>query len=79
MIGNGKSDSGDFIKSISDVTNAVPNELNPSYYKLYELDAKLPDDWNLWISIQNKGMVSNSLIGTVMIDLEDRLLGEKKL
>ncbi len=44
MIGNGKSDSGDFIKSITDVTNAVSNDLNPSYYKLYELDAKLPED-----------------------------------
>ena len=42
---------------------------------MYELDAELPKDWKLVLNIKNKGIVDN-IIGSVEIDLEDRLLGE---
>lgn len=42
---------------------------------MYELDAELPSDWKMSINICDKGIL-DGLIGTVEIDLEDRVLGE---
>lgn len=49
--------------------------MNPKFFRIYELDAKFPEDWKLEISIWNRAMVSfaDSLIGTTIIDLENRL------
>ncbi len=44
IIGDGKTTS-DFVKKVSDSFISVPNELNPSFFKIFELDAKIPDDW----------------------------------
>lgn len=49
------------------------------FLRTYELDGFLPQDWQLQIRVMNKGTISNSLIGEMEIDLEDRLMGEPKL
>lgn len=43
---------------------------------MYELDACLPEDWNLVVQIMSKGAAVDSLIGQFQIDLEDRVLGK---
>lgn len=53
----------------------MENTLFPGFYRIYELDAELPRDWKLTLNIKNKGMIDN-VIGSVEIDMEDRLLGE---
>ena len=60
--------------------NFVPNTLNPDYFKYFELDADLPIDWKLTINIMSKNNTgSDTLIGTTIIDLEDRYLGEFRI
>jgi hypothetical protein len=59
----------------------VPNSLNPSFYKYYELDTDLPKDWKLKINVRSEaeGMISSdTLIGSTIIDLEDRYLGDSR-
>ena len=53
--------------------------MNPGFYKIYELDAQLPDEWRLELRIMNKGLMGKNLIGSFALDLEDRILGEKYL
>ena len=65
------------IKYINDRLNFVPNTLNPDFFKYFELDADLPQDWKLTINILSKNNTgSDTLIGSTVIDLEDRYLGE---
>lgn len=45
---------------------------------MYELDAELPKDWKMTLNIKNKGIM-DSIIGSVEIDIEDRVVGEDKL
>ena len=45
---------------------------------MYELDAELPTDWKLVLHIKNKSMF-DSTIGSIQIDIEDRIVGEEKL
>ena len=69
------------IKYHDDVLNYVPNTLNPSYFKYFELDGDLPQDWKLTINVRTKkeGQIGKgSLIGSTTIDIEDRYIGEKK-
>ena len=56
----------------------VANSLSPDFYQMYELEADLPKDWKLTINVLSytKGSGSDSLIGSTVIDLEDRYLGE---
>jgi hypothetical protein len=67
-----------FTIRVSDITRFIENTLSPSFFRTYELDGSLPLDWNMELRVMNKGVMS-SLIGQVQIDLEDRLMGEKKL
>lgn len=62
-------------KYINDVASLVENTLNPSFFKFYELEADLPQDWRLEINIKSKG-TGESLIGSTVIDLENRYLGD---
>jgi hypothetical protein len=57
---------------------AAKNTLSPEFFSMHELDAHIPKDWKLTINIKDKGMF-DSLIGSVEIDLEDRLFGEPSL
>jgi hypothetical protein len=55
----------------------VPNTLSPDFFKFFEMDAELPQDWKLTINVWSKNDGgSDSLIGTTIIDLEDRYIGE---
>lgn len=77
-VGEPGADPGDFVKKVSDPDKYIPNTLNPTFLRSFELDAILPQDCFLHIRVLNKGMMSK-LIGAVKIDIEDRLMGEKKL
>lgn len=64
------------VKYINDVSSLIENTLNPNFFKFYELEADLPQDRRLEIAIKSKGTSSDSLIGSTIIDLENRYLGE---
>ncbi len=69
------------LKYIDDSLNFIPETLNPSFFKTFEMDGDLPQDWKLTINIRSKkegGLGSDSLIGSTVIDLEDRYLGDFK-
>jgi len=56
----------------------VKQNLNPNYFRAFELDATFPDDWELQIHIKDfKTFWKDALIGSTSIDLEDRIIGEK--
>lgn len=50
----------------------MDGDLNPNFLKIYELDAKLPEDWKLEVAIMDKRKVQDQLIGKTLIDLESR-------
>lgn len=58
---------------ISDRANYCPNETNPIFGKRFQFDTIIPRDHNLHISVYDKGRVNDDLIGSTIIDLEDRL------
>jgi hypothetical protein len=64
------------VKYINDVSSLVENTLNPNFFKFYEMEADLPQDWRLEISIKSKGTSSDSLVGSTVVDLENRYLGD---
>lgn len=77
-IGEGNRGNLDLIKHVSDADKFVENNLSPGFFRMYELDGELPRDWKMTLHIKNKGMM-DSIIGTVEIDIEDRVVGEEKL
>lgn len=77
QVGDGSTD--DLIKKMSDSDRYVPDTLSPMFLRVFELDGEVPTDWLLQIRVMNKGTISNDLIGSVEIDLEDRLFGEPSL
>lgn len=80
QLGDNHSESSDNrgLKYICDKQSFVPNSLSPDFFKYYELDADLPHDWKLTINVMSHtdGGVVDSLIGSTVIDIEDRHLGE---
>ena len=79
LVGSGKSESNDVIKSYADSNRAINQDLNPKYFRMYEMDPILPNDWNLEIRIWDKQLMSDALIGSAIIDIEDRLYGQPEL
>lgn len=77
-VGEPGADPGDYVKMVSDPDRFIENTLCPNFFRSFELDGLLPMDSFLHIRIMHKAML-NSLIGAVKIDIEDRLLGERKL
>ena len=59
---------------MSDSNKVVKEDLNPNYFRYYELDCEFPEYWQLDIKIINDGLAT-SLIGGVSFDLEDRYYG----
>lgn len=52
--------------------------LNPEFFKVYEMTARIPQDIKLIIKLWNKSFLfPDALIGSTEIDIEDRFLGEK--
>jgi hypothetical protein len=43
------------VKEYRDRNEAMDQNLNPKFFRIFELDAKFPDDWKLEISIWDKG------------------------
>ena len=65
------------IKRIEERDLAMANNLNPKFFRVYELDVFLPEEHQLEIKIMDKAYASyaDSLIGQTTIDLENRLYG----
>lgn len=64
-------------KKAKDDKSVVEQNLNPDYFKMYELDAFLPADWKLVFMIYNKGsVILDTLIGERAIDIEDRFFSD---
>lgn len=61
------------IKSINERDDAMMGNLNPQYFRYYELDAVFPDDWKLEVAIHDKGTFGDKVIGSTIINLENRL------
>lgn len=76
LVGDGRNKGLDELKQINDKTSVVPQNLNPNFFKAYELDAIFPEDWQLQIHLyDHKALWRDLLIGSTSIDLEDRLIG----
>jgi len=73
-IGDGKTNALRHVKYVDDRSDAFEGDLNPLILKVYELDAKLPNDWELEISFYDKASVqyADQLIGKTTIDIESR-------
>jgi len=54
-IGNGITNPANKIsKNFFDKESAIEGDLNPIFGKIYEIDAIMPDDWKLTVSLMNK-------------------------
>ena len=62
----------DITRELNEQDKYIERDLNPKFFRTYELDANFPDDWKLEVAIYDKGLFK-SLIGRTFIDLEDRL------
>lgn len=52
--------------------------MNPEYFRIYELSAKIPSDFNLQVTIWNQNAYSfDQIIGTTSLDIEDRFFGNE--
>ena len=61
------------IRMFDDKQSCKEGDLNPQYLTKYELDAQLPEDWKLELSIFHKrGGLYPLLIGSTIVDLENR-------
>ena len=67
------------MKKVSEPERFIENSLSPTFCRSFELDALLPLDCFMQLKIFHRGGIRNPLIGEVKIDIEDRLMGEKKL
>lgn len=77
-IGDGKNDINSGVsKSVTDANSCVLQNLNPDFFKNYELDGFLPADWRLKLFIYNKGgILGDKLIGEHECDVEDRFYND---
>ena len=74
-----QSNSGE-TKTIEDVEMRKKNDLSPRFFKLYELDALLPNDNIFRCTIKNfvGGISADPIIGSSGVDIEDRFWSNKK-
>jgi hypothetical protein len=62
-------------KEITDKDNYIPSQLNPLFGKVFEVDASLPFDRNLTVTVMDHDLLSaDDVIGSTTIDLENRSL-----
>ncbi|XP_070528249.1 otoferlin [Cardiocondyla obscurior] len=60
-------------KSISDRKNYIPNQLNPTFGRVFEIEASLPRDYMLEIQVWDyDAATADDLIGVTRIDIENR-------
>ncbi|CAG9335811.1 unnamed protein product [Blepharisma stoltei] len=73
IIGDHKDVDG---KYVNDTKPELKN-LNPEFFRSYEMEAEIPSDWKLQISIFNLNEYGfDNIIGSTIIDLEDRYFGD---
>lgn len=79
-VGKGENVENRGLKFINDSVSYVADTLSPNFYKYYELEADLPQDWLLTINVKSfkEGSIVHNLIGSTTIDLEDRYLGDSR-
>jgi hypothetical protein len=75
------SGGGNQTKSFKDEANWKPDNLSPSFFKPYDLDATLPDDNIFTCRIWNhqKKPLLHSVIGENVVDIEDRYWAQEKV
>ncbi|XP_024871101.1 otoferlin-like [Temnothorax curvispinosus] len=74
---SGKSDPYLCVKlgknSISDRKNYIPNQLNPTFGRVFEIEASFPQDYMLEIQVWDfDATTADDLIGVTRIDIENR-------
>ena len=74
QIGDGSQDKNSvLVKQIKDLGSVKMGDLSPEFLQIYELDAMMPEDWKLTISLYDKGSgYTDELIGSTFIDMESR-------
>lgn len=73
------SDKSKQVKYVDDRMNYKENTLNPSFFSTFILEGDLPADWKLTINVRSKKdgqLGQGTLIGSTIIDIEDRYIGE---
>jgi hypothetical protein len=65
------------VKNINENMKYIQQDLNPMFYRSYELDVEFPEDYRLEIKIFDKGgfLSSDNIIGSTVVDLENRYNG----
>lgn len=83
IIGNVDEKAGNSgqVKSFKDADNYKANNLSPNFFKPYDLDATLPEDTTFTCRIWNFNAkpVPDSMIGTNVVDIEDRYWSQEKV
>eukprot|EP00698_Gefionella_okellyi_P008992 TRINITY_DN2257_c0_g1_i2.p1 TRINITY_DN2257_c0_g1~~TRINITY_DN2257_c0_g1_i2.p1 ORF type:complete len:1294 (-),score=282.18 TRINITY_DN2257_c0_g1_i2:252-4133(-) len=65
-------------QTIDDTNGKQQKTVNPNWYKMYELKTSLPGNSELRINVMDWNfLLKNELIGTTIIDLEDRVFSEQ--
>ncbi|XP_037953127.1 otoferlin isoform X2 [Teleopsis dalmanni] len=59
-------------KSIFNRAHYVPNQSNPVFGKCFQMEGVLPRDHMLEISVFDRNRLRDDIIGTTLVDLEDR-------
>ena len=76
-IGKGDRDGHNYI---CDNKVLEENELNPMYFRTYQMSSAMPKDWKLEIMVWCHVSLSfDQMIGRTTIDLEDRFLGRPEV
>ncbi|CAL7940390.1 unnamed protein product [Xylocopa violacea] len=58
---------------INDKKNYIPNQLNPTFGRLFEIDATFPQDYSMVVQVWDyDATTADDLIGETKIDLENR-------
>lgn len=62
-------------KAVNNKEEYIPNELNPVFGKMFELEAVLPFDRKMTVTVMDHDLLSaDDVIGSTDIDLENRFL-----
>lgn len=59
---------------VDDRENHILDSVNPVFGKVFDLQATLPQDQTLTVSVMHRGYSADDLIGKTTIDLENRFL-----
>lgn len=63
---------------VSYKAKAKRDDLNPDFFQVFDLPTKLPHNNRLEVSVWNDGRITDDMIGSVLIDLEDRAIQQSE-